>query len=255
LLLREEFGASDAACRLRFHTQTGGSLLTAQQPLVNVVRVTVQALAAVLGGTQSLHTNSYDEALSLPTSESARLALRTQQVLAHESGVTHSADPLAGSYYVEALTAELERRAREILAEVERRGGAAQAIGEGFQAREIANSAWATQQAVERGEQVVVGVNRYTDSEPPIVREVPNFGVLAERQVERLREARRSRDSAAVQRALDSVRRAAASEGEALMEPIIEAVRARATLGEITSAMEQEWGRHDRPLTPRDTTR
>ncbi|MFI5207321.1 MAG: methylmalonyl-CoA mutase, partial [Gemmatimonadales bacterium] len=151
-LLKEEFGAGEAACRLRFHTQTGGSTLTAQQPLNNVVRVALQALAAVMGGTQSLHTNAYDEALALPTTESATLALRTQQIIAHESGVTRTADPLAGSYYVEALTADLETRARALLAQIERRGGAARCVAEGFVQDAIARSAWAAQQAIERGE-------------------------------------------------------------------------------------------------------
>jgi methylmalonyl-CoA mutase N-terminal domain/subunit len=242
-LLREEFGAGDAACKLRFHTQTGGSTLTAQQPLVNVVRVTLQALAAVLGGTQSLHTNSYDEALALPTAASATLALRTQQVVAHESGATATVDPLAGSYYVEALTAELEARVRALLAEVERRGGAARCIAEGYFQEEIAKSAYATQQAIERGDEVVVGVNRYT--EPETVRPVsaPDYSALAAKQVAHLEAARATRDQARARAATEAVRQAAATEGAPLMEPILEAVRARATLGEISAAMEAVWGR------------
>jgi methylmalonyl-CoA mutase N-terminal domain/subunit len=248
-LLRERFGAGEAACTLRFHTQTGGSLLTAQQPLVNVVRVALQALGAVLGGTQSLHTNAYDEALALPTSESATLALRTQQVLAHESGAARTADPLAGSYYVEALTAEIERRALALLDEVERRGGAARAIADGFVQEEITRAAYAAQLAIERGEDVVVGLNRFTDDSPPGMPHAPDYTALAARQVERLGAARAARDQAAVPRVLAAVRDAAATPGRALMEPILEAVRARATLGEIAGAMEAVWGRFGRGLT------
>jgi methylmalonyl-CoA mutase N-terminal domain/subunit len=169
-LMRERFGANDASCKLRFHTQTGGVTLQAQQPLNNVVRVAVQALAAVLGGTQSLHTNGYDEALALPTEEAATLALRTQQVIAHESGAALTADPLAGSYYVEHLTSELESRAMELLARVDSIGGAAKAISASFFQEEIAKSAYAFQMKVERGETVIVGVNRFDDgSEVPTI--------------------------------------------------------------------------------------
>ncbi len=248
-LLREEFGAGDAACRLRFHTQTGGSLLTAQQPLVNVVRVTIQALGALLGGTQSLHTNAYDEALALPTEDSATLALRTQQVLAHESGLARTADPLAGSYYVEALTAELERRARALLDEVARRGGAAKAIAAGWVQEEIARSAWASQRAIERGEEVVVGMNRYADDAAVEAPPAPDYTALAAKQLARLRDARAAREPTRVQPAVAAVRAAAQSDQAPLMEPILEAVRARATLGEIAGAMETVWGRFGRTLT------
>jgi methylmalonyl-CoA mutase N-terminal domain/subunit len=250
-LLKERFGAGDAACRLRFHTQTGGSLLTAQQPLVNVVRVAIQALGAVLGGTQSLHTNAYDEALALPTSESARLALRTQQVLAYESGAARTVDPLAGSYYVEALTDEIERRARELLDEVERHGGAARAIADGFIQEEIARAAYAAQQAIERGEDVVVGLNRFTDDAPIRMPRAPDYTRLAAAQVERLRAARAARDPGKVAGVLGAVQSAAATPAAPLMEPIIEAVRARATLGEIAGAMEAVWGRFSGGLTAR----
>lgn len=243
-LLREEFGASDAACRLRFHTQTGGSTLTAQQPLNNVVRVALQAFAAVLGGTQSLHTNSYDEALALPTAESATLALRTQQIVAHESGATRTADPLAGSYYVEALTAELEARSRALLAEVERRGGAARAISEGFIQDEIARSAYATQQAIERGDEIIVGLNAYADGSEAAPVPTPDYSALAAKQIERLTAARAARDAARVRATLAAVEAAARTAGAPLMEPILEAVRARATLGEMAGAMEKVWGRH-----------
>src|SRR4051812_8222949 len=167
-LMRDRFGANEASCRLRFHTQTGGVTLQAQQPMNNVVRVAVQALAAVLGGTQSLHTNGYDEALALPTEQAATLALRTQQILAHETGAALTADPLAGSYYVEHLTTELEQRAMELLARVDELGGAAQAIAAGFFQEEIGRSAYEYQLGVERGDTTIVGVNRFADgSEPP----------------------------------------------------------------------------------------
>ena len=248
-LVREEFGGDEAACRLRFHTQTAGSTLTAQQPLVNVVRVAVQALAAVLGGTQSLHTNAYDEALALPSAESARLALRTQQVLAFESGATATADPLGGSYYVEALTAALEAKARELMAEVERRGGAVGAIADGWVQHEIAQAAYAAQRAVEAGDEVVVGVNRFEDGASVEAPRAPDYSALAARQVERVTAARAARDAARWRTALAALAAAAAAPAAPLMEPIIEAVRARATVGEITAAMERSWGRHHGSLT------
>ena len=248
-LVRDEFGGDEAACRLRFHTQTAGSTLTAQQPLNNVVRVAVQALAAVLGGTQSLHTNAFDEALALPTADSARLALRTQQVLAYESGVTGTADPLGGSYYVEALTAALESKARELMAEVERRGGAVKAIADGFVQREIAAAAYTAQLAVERGDDVVVGVNRFQEGEAAGAPAAPDYTALAARQVERLTAARASRDAARCARALHALADAAAAPAAPLMEAIVDAVRSRATVGEITLAMERSWGRHGSSLT------
>ncbi len=244
-LLRERFNASDASCRLRFHTQTGGSTLTAQQPLNNVVRVALQAFAAVLGGTQSLHTNAYDEALALPSAESATLALRTQQIVAFESGATRTADPLAGSYYVEALTDELERRARALLEAVEARGGAARCAADGFIAEEIARSAWAAQQAIERGDDIVVGVNKFADGQDADPVPMPDFSALAAKQVAQLRRARAQRDQPSVAAALQAVEAAARMDGARLMEPIIAAVKARATLGEISAAMEKVWGRHD----------
>jgi methylmalonyl-CoA mutase N-terminal domain/subunit len=244
-LLKEEFGAGEAACRLRFHAQTGGSTLTAQQPLNNVVRVALQALAAVMGGTQSLHTNAYDEALALPTTESATLALRTQQVIAHESGVTRTADPLGGSYYVEALTADLESRARALLAEIERRGGAVRCVAEGFVQDAIARSAWAAQQAIERGDEVVVGVNKFVEDEDPAPSSAPDYRALAKKQVARLKAARAKRDKSKVNQATRAVAAAAGVTDGRLMEPILDAVRVRATLGEISAALESVWGRHD----------
>ncbi len=245
-LLQKEFGLDAGSCKLRFHTQTGGSTLTAQQPLNNVVRVALQAFAAVLGGTQSLHTNSFDEALALPTAESATLALRTQQIVAYESGATGTADPLGGSYYVEALTDGLEQGAREIMDEVERRGGSAHCVADGYIADQIARSAYATQQAIERGDEVVVGVNRFSDDAEAAPVPAPDYSVLAARQVDRLRAARAARDASRVKAALAAVASAAKAEKGQLMEPIIEAVRARATLGEIAGALKDVWGAHDK---------
>jgi methylmalonyl-CoA mutase N-terminal domain/subunit len=241
-LLHDRYDASDAACRLRFHTQTGGSTLTAHQPLNNVVRVTVQALAGVLGGTQSLHTNAYDEALALPTADSARLALRTQQVLAHESGVAETVDPLGGSYYVESLTDALESRARAYLAEIEDRGGAARAIG--YVQEEIERAAYAHQLEVERGERIIVGVNEYREEDATTARiEQPEFPDLEARQVRRLEEVRAARDEDSVESALTGLAEDAAGDTN-LMPRIVDAVRARATLGEISDALRRVWGEY-----------
>ncbi len=240
-LMRERYNAGDAAARMRFHTQTGGVTLQAQQPLNNVVRVTVQALAAVLGGTQSLHTNGYDEALSLPTSESATLALRTQQVLAFETGVASVVDPLAGSYYVESLTDSIEQGARELILQVDELGGAARAIERGFFQDAIARSAYELQKAQEAGERIVVGVNRFTDQSPPLPISAPDFSALEQQQRGRLAEVKRRRDQPAVTAALDSLRTAAAGQ-DSLMPPIITAVRCRVTLGEISDTLRTVWG-------------
>jgi methylmalonyl-CoA mutase N-terminal domain/subunit len=240
-LVRERFGAGDATARLRFHTQTGGVTLQAQQPLTNVVRVTMQALAAVLGGTQSLHTNGYDEALALPTEQSATLALRTQQVIGYESGVPQVIDPLAGSWYVESLTDEIEAGARALIAEVDALGGAARAIERGFFQEAIARSAYEIQKAQESGEMVVVGVNRFTDGSPPPAIETPDFSALETQQKARLAEVRRRRDAAAVGAALTALREAAGSNG-VLMPGIVAAVRARASLGEISDTLREVWG-------------
>ena len=242
-LARERFGADDASCRLRFHTQTGGVTLQAQQPLNNVVRVTVQALAAVLGGTQSLHTNGYDEALALPSEQAATLALRTQQILAEESGITRTVDPLAGSYYVEALTDRIEQEALALIGEVDALGGSTRAVEAGFFQRRIAESAWALQQAIERGEVGIVGVNKYVgDDEPPRI-ELPRFAELEAQQIERVKAARSRRDAPRVQSALRALEEAARGTG-ALMPPIVEAVRSRATLGEISDVLRDAWGRY-----------
>ncbi|MQA90913.1 MAG: methylmalonyl-CoA mutase [Gemmatimonas sp.] len=238
-LMRERHSASDTSTHLRFHTQTGGSTLTAQQPINNVVRVTIQALSAILGGTQSLHTNGYDEALSLPTADAATLALRTQQVLAHESGVADTVDPLAGSYFIENLTNAVEAGVREYLDRISDMGGAAHAIG--FMQEEVHKAAYGHQLAVEKGERVVVGVNLYQTDEPTVELGQPDFLRLAAAQRKRLAALRTARDSDQVQRALDSVRGTAESSRN-LMPVIIDAVKARATLGEISDALRATWG-------------
>jgi methylmalonyl-CoA mutase N-terminal domain/subunit len=240
-LMRDRFGADDASCRLRFHTQTGGVTLQAQQPLNNVVRVTVQALAAVLGGTQSLHTNGYDEALALPSEAAATLALRTQQVLAYESGTARTVDPLGGSWYVEALTDSIESGARALIDEVDALGGAARAVERGYFQEAIARSAYEYQQAVESGAQAVVGVNRFTDDQPAMVLPMPDYSALAARQQARLAERRARRDATRVRQALEALEAEARSSGP-LMPLIIEAVRARATLGEISDTFRDCWG-------------
>ena len=243
-LMRERFGARDErSLQLRFHTQTAGSTLTSQQPLNNVVRTTIEAMAAVLGGTQSLHTNSYDEALSLPTNEAATLALRTQQIIAFESGVTEVADPLGGSYFVEALTDEIERQAQNLLQTIDDAGGAVQAIEDGLMQSEIAEAAYEAQQAIESGEQVVVGVNRFVTHEAA---NVPIFApdeAVAREQAESLSRIRAARDGQAVAAALEAVRRAAQGSAN-LLDPMREALRAHATLGEICGVLRKEWGEY-----------
>ena len=230
---------------LRFHAQTGGATLTAQQPLNNVVRVAIQAMAAVLGGTQSLHTNSYDEALALPTELSATLALRTQQLLAHETGVPDVVDPLGGSFYVETLTDRIETQARQLVEEVEAGGGSVQAIERGFFQEAIARSAYEQQREIEAGKQVVVGVNEYVTGEavPPIA--APDYSRLADQQRRRLAELRGKREGGRVTSTLGALEAAAREPGAPLMEPILDAVRARATLGEISDVFRAAWGVHD----------
>ena len=242
--LRETFGAkNERSWLMRFHTQTAGVSLTAQQPLNNIVRTTVEALAGVLGGTQSLHTNSYDEALALPTEEAVRIALRTQQVIAHETGVTATADPLGGSYFVEALTDRMEQRCYEYFAKIDELGGMVEAVKRNYPQREIADAAFTLQQEIDAGERVVVGVNRYTEGdggEVPILKIDP---ALERKQIGRLRASRASRDGADVEHALALLREAAASERN-LMDPLIECARARATEGEIVSSLQQVFGRY-----------
>jgi methylmalonyl-CoA mutase N-terminal domain/subunit len=242
-LARERFSADDATCKLRFHTQTGGVTLQAQQPLNNVVRVAVQALAATLGGTQSLHTNGYDEALALPSAEAATLALRTQQILAYESGLDRTVDPLAGSYYVESLTDRIEAEAVALIGQVDALGGAARAIEQGFFQKQIAESAYAVQKAVEAGSVVLVGVNRFTTDEPPSKIAIPDYAGLEARQKAGLVKAKARRNPAAVAATLAELIRAAAGTAP-LMPLIVEAVRARATLGEISDGLRGVWGRY-----------
>ncbi len=250
-LLRERFGANDKSCRLRFHTQTGGVTLTAQQPLTNVVRVTVQALAAALGGTQSLHTNGYDEALALPTGESATLALRTQQVIAYESGVANTVDPLAGSWYVEELTNEVEARALALIEQVDELGGAVAGIEANFFQDEIGRSAYSQQIRIESGDTVIVGVNRFGDGQDPPIIPAPDFSALEREQAARLQAEKAARDQSVTERTLAAIRAAAPTylpshkgARDPLMPLIIDAVRARASVGEIAAALESVWGRY-----------
>jgi methylmalonyl-CoA mutase N-terminal domain/subunit len=243
-IARDRFGAKDPrSWRLRFHAQTAGSTLTAQQADVNVVRVALQALSAVLGGTQSLHTNSADEALALPTERAARLALRTQQVLAAETGVADSVDPLGGSYLVEEWTLQLKNRASALIAKVDSLGGSVAAIESGFFAREIEEAAYVAQREVEEGRRVVVGVNAYREGEdagPPVSTVDPG---IEREQVERLRAFRASRDSKAASQALETLRRDA-TEDRNLMPAILAAVTARATLGEVVFTLKSVFGEH-----------
>ncbi len=244
-IVRDEFGSTDARSQmLRFHTQTGGSTLTAQEPDNNVVRVTLQALAAVLGGTQSLHTNGKDEALALPTAESARLALRTQQIIAYESGAADVVDPLAGSYYVEALTAELAERAAALIAEVDELGGSVEAINAGWMQARVAESSYRAQQEIERGETTVVGVNAFAEATNGPQMDLQKIDARIEReQVARVRTYRAERDAALVAARLDDVRAAAAGTPN-LMPCFLEAVDAGATLGEICDVLRGVFGKH-----------
>ncbi len=247
-IMRERFGARDPrSWRLRFHTQTAGVALTAQQPDNNVVRVALQALAAVLGGTQSLHTNARDEALALPTDESALLALRTQQIIAYETGVADTVDPLAGSYYLEALTAEIERRAEAYLDRIQQIGGMLRAIEQGYVQREVGEAAYRDQQEVEAGRRVIVGVNRFQAAEehlPLILRVDP---AVVDRQKARLRRVRAERDGARVQAALAALGRGAAGR-ENLLPLILEAVRTYATIGEICDTLRASFGVYRPPV-------
>jgi methylmalonyl-CoA mutase, N-terminal domain len=243
-IMREHFKARNPkSWMLRFHTQTAGSTLTAQQPENNIVRTAIQALAAVMGGTQSLHTNSYDEALALPTEQAARIALRTQQVIAYESGAAQTTDPLAGSYYIEALTNEIEKRAAEYLGKIEVMGGMLMAIERGFVQQEIQNAAYESQQAVDRGESVVVGVNRFEveDERPIPIQKIDS--TLEPKQIERVRALRARRDPGPWQAALQGVEDAART-GDNVMPKIVAAVEACATVGEISDAMRRVFGEY-----------
>ena len=241
-LMRERHGASDRSCRLRFHTQTGGSTLTAQQPLNNVVRVAIQALAATLGGTQSLHTNGYDEALALPTEESAKLALRTQQILAEETGFVDTPDPLGGAYRVEELTDRVEREAREYLERIDEMGGAARAIE--YMQDEIHRAAYAFQLEVESGERPVVGVNVHREEEGPVRIGQPDYSALERSQVERLGKLKGARDAGAVRARLSAISEAARG-AENLVPRFVDAVKEGVTLGEISDTLRECWGTYD----------
>jgi methylmalonyl-CoA mutase, N-terminal domain len=242
-VMREEFDARDPkSLMLRFHTQTAGVQLTAQQPEVNLVQVAVQALAAVFGGTQSLHTNSFDEALALPTEHAARLALRTQQVIAHETGVVNTIDPLGGSYYLEDLTSRLEAEAYDYFERIGKLGGVIAAIKDNFFQREIADASFRYQAEVEAKQRVIVGVNRYQLEDEPELEILRIDPALEDEQVERVRGLRGRRESGEVEAALARLKEAAAGEGENLMPLLVEASRAYATLGEMCDALREVWG-------------
>ena len=248
-IMKDRLGAKDPrSMMLRTHAQTAGSSLTAQQPDNNVVRTTIQALAAVLGGTQSLHTNSKDEALALPTEDSVRLALRTQQIIAHESGVADTIDPLAGSYCIEALTDELERKAQEYIAAIDKLGGAVRAVELGYQQREIHNAAYQYQQEIERKSRVIVGVNEFTLADEPAPELLRIDPGLEERQKAKLADVRAERNQAAAERAIRQVEDTARG-GSNLMPAILDAVRAYATLGEIADAMRRVFGEYEPSVT------
>lgn len=243
-IMKEKYGAKkEKSWQLRFHTQTGGSTLTAQQPDNNIVRVTVQALSAVLGGTQSLHTNSRDEALALPTEESARIALRTQQILAYESAATHTVDPLGGSYYVEALTDKMEQEVNAYLDKIEELGGAVTAVEQGYMQREIHQAAYEMQKKIESAEEIVIGMNRFTienEQPPELLRVDPTLG---EKQKAKLEKIRLRRDGVAVEQSLSSLRKAAQGKDN-LMPHILKAVHLYATIGEICNVLRDEFGEY-----------
>ncbi|MET3727894.1 methylmalonyl-CoA mutase N-terminal domain/subunit [Fictibacillus halophilus] len=243
-LMKEHYGARNPkSWQLRFHTQTGGSTLTAQQPDNNIVRVTTQALSAVLGGTQSLHTNSRDEALALPTEDSARIALRTQQILAHETGVADTVDPLAGSYYVEHLTDELERKANEYIEKINQMGGAVAAVEQGYMQREIHHTSYETQKKIESGQEIIVGMNKFSienEPQPELLRVDPTLG---EKQKEKLQALKAKRDQNRVSAQLESLR-AAAKGDDNLMPIIVECVKSYCTIGEICGVLREEFGEY-----------
>jgi methylmalonyl-CoA mutase N-terminal domain/subunit len=227
---------------MRFHAQTAGVSLTAQQPEVNLVRTAIEAMAAVLGGTQSLHTNSFDEALALPTENAVRLALRTQQVIAHETGVVNTIDPLGGSYYVEHLTNELERQAYDYFDRIEKLGGVVEAIKENFFQREIAEASFQYQSEVEAKQRIIVGVNRYTLEDEQPIEILKIDAALEQEQIDRVRALRAKRDSTVVEAALARLKDDAAHEDRNLMGPIVDASRAHVTMGEMCDALRGVWG-------------
>jgi methylmalonyl-CoA mutase N-terminal domain/subunit len=227
---------------MRFHSQTAGVSLTAQQPLNNIVRTTIEALAGVLGGTQSLHTNSYDEALALPTEEAVTIALRTQQVIAHETGITNTVDPLGGSYFLETLTDEMEQRCYEYFAKIDELGGMVAAVKRNYPQREIADAAFTLQQEIDAGERVVVGVNRYVNEDEQPIPTLRIDPALERKQIDRLQAARAKRDGAAVEAALARLREDAAHEERNLMDPLLVCARAHASEGEIVESLQEVFG-------------
>jgi methylmalonyl-CoA mutase N-terminal domain/subunit len=242
--MKERFKAKNPrSWMLRFHTQTAGCTLTAQQPHNNIIRVAWQALAAVLGGTQSLHTNSMDEALALPSEQSVQIALRTQQLIAYESGVADTADPLGGSYYVEALTNEIEKRASDYIAKIDQMGGSVAAIEKGYIQQEIQESAYRYQKEIEAGERVIVGVNQFQLKEPPPKGLLKVNPKVREAQVKRLAELRASRDIERVGKSLEALKKGAQGDGN-LMVPILDCVRAHCTLGEICDVLRGVFGEY-----------
>jgi methylmalonyl-CoA mutase N-terminal domain/subunit len=244
-VMRDRFGARlERSWKLRFHTQTAGVSLTAQQPYNNVVRTALQALAAVLGGTQSLHTNSLDEALALPTAEAATLALRTQQIIAHESGVTNTVDPLGGSYFLERLTLDMEQGAREYFETIDGMGGMVEAIEQGYPQKEIAEASYRFQQSVEKRDKVIVGVNDYVQEDEPPHPILYIDDTTYDRQVARVLELRRTRDNDAVRRALDALQSAARGTANT-MYPLLDCARAYATVGEMCDALRDVWGEYE----------
>ncbi|WP_297065388.1 methylmalonyl-CoA mutase family protein [Thermococcus sp.] len=248
-IMKEWFNAKNPrSMMLRFHTQTAGSTLTAQQPENNIVRVAIQALAAVLGGTQSLHTNSYDEALSLPTEKSVRIALRTQQIIAYESGVVDTVDPLGGAYYIEWLTDHIYEEALKYIEKIQKMGGMMRAIERGYIQKEIADAAYKYQKEIEEGKRIIVGVNKFQTDEPIEVEILKVDPSIRDKQIARLKKLRSERDNKKVEEALDKLRNAAETEDENLMPYIIEAHRHLATLGEVTDVLREVWGEYRAPL-------
>ncbi|WP_297548084.1 methylmalonyl-CoA mutase family protein [Thermococcus sp.] len=248
-IMKEWFNAKNPrSMMLRFHTQTAGSTLTAQQPENNIVRVAIQALAAVLGGTQSLHTNSYDEALSLPTEKSVRIALRTQQIIAYESGVVDTVDPLGGAYYIEWLTDHIYEEALKYIEKIQKMGGMMRAIERGYIQKEIADAAYKYQKEIEEGKRIIVGVNKFQTDEPIEVEILKVDPSIRDKQIERLKKLRSVRDSKKVEESLDKLRNAAETEDENLMPYIIGAHRHLATLGEVTDVLREVWGEYRAPL-------
>jgi methylmalonyl-CoA mutase N-terminal domain/subunit len=244
-VMRERFGAKDdRSWKLRFHTQTAGVSLTAQQPYNNVVRTALQALAAVMGGTQSLHTNSLDEALALPTAEAATLALRTQQIIAHESGVASLVDPLGGAYFLERLTLDMERGAREYFETIDRMGGMVEAIEQGYPQREVAEASYRFQQSVEKRDKIIVGVNGYVQEDEPPHPILYIDETTYDTQVARVLTLRATRDADAVRRALDALRDAARGDANT-MYPLLDCARAYATVGEMCDALREVWGEYE----------